>query len=255
MGFLHDGHLSLVKKSLEKTDTTIVSIFVNPTQFGPNEDFNKYPRNFKKDKQLLEREKIDYIFYPSADEIYNKDYQTHVEVRKLTQKYEGEFRPTHFTGVTTVVNILFNCVKPHYAFLGQKDAQQATVVRRMVEDLKLGVNVIICPIVREEDGLAMSSRNIYLSHKEREDAKVIYGSLQLGKQMIAKGEKNCEQVVLKMSEHIYSVDTSDLDYIKIVGEDDFLEENILKSGKKYYLLIACKIGKTRLIDNILVKVK
>ncbi len=255
MGFLHEGHLSLVKKSKEKTDITIVSIFVNPTQFGPNEDFDKYPRNLKKDRQLLEKERVDFIFYPSADEIYNKDYQTYVEVRKLTDKYEGEFRPTHFIGVTTIVNILLNCVKPHYAFFGQKDAQQVAVIQRMVSDLKLDVNIIVCPIIREDDGLAMSSRNIYLSHKERQDALVLYQSLLLGKQMISKGEKDSERILLKMSEHIYTVDTSNLDYVKIVDESSFEEEKILKSGRKYYFLIACKIGKTRLIDNMLVKVK
>lgn len=255
MGFLHEGHLSLIKKSKEKADITIASIFVNPTQFSPGEDFDQYPRNFNNDKNLLEKEKVDVLFYPSADEIYNKDYQTYVEVTKLTQKFEGEFRPNHFIGVTTIVNILFNCVKPHFAFFGQKDAQQAAVIQRMINDLKLDVNMIICPIVREEDGLAMSSRNIYLSQKERKEALVIYESLMIGKKLMDEGEKEVEKIIAKMSEHIYSIESSNMDYIKIANENNLEEEPILSKGEKYYILIACKIGKTRLIDNTIVKIK
>jgi pantoate--beta-alanine ligase len=253
MGSLHAGHISLVKKSKEKTDITVVSIFVNPTQFGPGEDFGQYPRNFNDDKHLLEKEKVDILFYPSTDEIYNKDYQSYVEVTKITQKYEGEYRPEHFRGVTTIVNILFNCVKPHFAFFGQKDAQQAAVIQRMVNDLKYDIKMVICPIVREEDGLAMSSRNIYLSQKERKDALVIYESLMIGKKMIEDGEKSAQKIISKMSEHIFSVENSNPDYIKIVAEVSLEEETVLIKGEKYFILVACKIGKTRLIDNVVVK--
>jgi pantoate--beta-alanine ligase len=254
MGFLHEGHLSLVKKSKEKTDITVVSIFVNPIQFSLNEDLAKYPRDIEHDKKILKKAGVDYVFIPSVDEIYAEGFQTFVEVDKITRHSEGEFRPSHFKGVTTIVSILFNIVMPDYAFFGQKDAQQAAVIKRMVKDLKMGLQIIICPIIREQDGLAKSSRNIYLSPQERKDALVLSRSLKIAQTLIKEGDRNKTAIIRKMKEEISSVGSSALDYIKIVDAEKFEEIEGLSVGKKYYILIACKIGNTRLIDNILIKV-
>jgi pantoate--beta-alanine ligase len=254
MGFLHEGHLSLVKKSKEKTDVTVVSIFVNPTQFSPTEDLEKYPRDIEHDKKILNTAGVDYVFIPQADEIYPDGFQTTVEVERITKRLEGEFRPAHFKGVTTVVSILFNIVKPDYAFFGQKDAQQAAVIKRMVKDLKMGLRLIICPIIREQDGLAKSSRNIYLSPPERIDALVLSRSLKIAQNLIKDGIKNADAIISRMKEEISSVSNSRLDYINIVDEENFVEVNNLTNGRKYYILVACKIGSTRLIDNVLIKV-
>lgn len=254
MGFLHDGHLSLVKKSKKQTDITIVSIFVNPTQFAPNEDLAKYPRDIERDKKLLEKHDVDYLFIPDVKEIYPENFQTFVEVDRITKHLEGEFRPTHFKGVSTIVSILFNIVKPDFAFFGQKDAQQAAVIKQMVGDLKFNIKIVVCPIVREKDGLALSSRNFYLSKKEREDALVLSRSLNLAEKLIKDGEMVSENIINKMKEIIYSVETSKLDYIKIVNAGTFEEVDKIISGNRIYILIACKIGTTRLIDNVLIKI-
>jgi len=253
MGFLHEGHLSLVKKSNELCDVTVVSIFVNPTQFGPNEDLEKYPRDFEKDKSLLIKNNADVIFYPSADEIYPEGFQSFVEVTGITSKLEGESRPTHFRGVTTVVSILFNIVKPDVAIFGQKDAQQAAVICRMVKDLKLVLEIVVAPIVREPDGLAMSSRNVYLSQTERIDALVLSKSLSLADELIEKGERKTIAIISEMIKMIDSATSSNLDYVKIVDAHNFEEIEVLADGGKYYILIACKIGKTRLIDNKIIQ--
>lgn len=249
MGFLHEGHLALVKKSKELCDVTIVSIFVNPTQFSPSEDLALYPRDIEKDNKLLLEQKVDYLFYPDADEIYPQNFQTFVDVNHIAKKHEGEFRPTHFKGVTTVVNILFNCVMPHHAFFGQKDAQQAAVIKQMVNDLRIPVKIIVCPIVRELDGLAMSSRNVYLSEDERRDALVIYNALQKAKKMIAEGEGRVTLIISAMMAIIEKVKSSKLNYIKIVESNSFEAVDELKSRTEYYILVACKIGNIRLIDN------
>lgn len=251
MGYLHEGHISLVRKSNELCDVTVTSIFVNPTQFGPHEDLAKYPRDFERDKKLLEENDCDVIFHPDAAEIYPAGFQTSVEVNKITRILEGASRPTHFKGVTGIVTILFNCVKPHYAFFGQKDAQQAAVIRQMVKDLKMDLVVKVEPIVREADGLALSSRNIYLAKGEREDALILSKSLTLGKGMIDAGEKNAEKIITAMSENIAKVASAKLDYIAITNTDDFTMTGRVEKGKSYYLLIACRIGATRLIDNLL----
>jgi len=253
MGFLHRGHLSLIRKSKTQVDISIVSIFVNPTQFAPNEDLEQYPRNINKDKILLEQEGVDILFIPDATEIYSSDFQTFVTVEEITNRLEGKFRPTHFRGVTTVVAILFNCIKPDLAFFGQKDAQQATVIKRMVTDLQFNIKVVVCPIVREKDGLALSSRNVFLNEKQRKEALVLSRSLKLAKRMINSGIKNSDIITKKMSEIILSVASSKPDYIKIVKSENFEEEKKLKNGKRYFVLVACKIGKTRLIDNLLIK--
>lgn len=250
MGYLHEGHLSLIRESKKTCDKTIISIFVNPTQFGPSEDFNSYPRDVERDNKLLEDEEVDYLFLPSTEEIYPKNFQTYVNVEYITKKLEGEFRPTHFRGVSTIVLILFNCVQPDYAFFGQKDAQQLTVIKQMVKDLKLDLKIIGCPIVRESDGLAMSSRNVYLSSSERNDALVLYRSLELAKKIISSGEKRVNIILSDMSDLFSKVTSANIDYIKIVEADTFEIVDELEKGKEYFVLVACKIGMTRLIDNI-----
>ncbi|NWG28247.1 MAG: pantoate--beta-alanine ligase [Ignavibacteriaceae bacterium] len=252
MGFLHEGHLSLIRESKKRCDITVVSIFVNPTQFGPTEDFNKYPRDVERDNKFLEDEGVDFLFLPSTEEIYPKDFQTYVNVEYVTKKLEGEFRPTHFRGVATVVLILFNSVQPDFAFFGQKDAQQLAVIKQMVKDLKLDVKIVSCPIVREPDGLAMSSRNVYLSASERKDALVLFHSLQKAKKLISAGETRVSIILSELAEIFTRVSSASLDYIKIVEADTFEIVDELIKGKSYYILIACKIGKTRLIDNILI---
>jgi pantoate--beta-alanine ligase len=233
---------------------TIVSIFVNPTQFGPFEDFNNYPRDINKDKILLENEGVDYLVLPPIDEIYPQNFQTYVDVEYVTKNLEGEFRPTHFRGVATVVMILFNCIQPDYAFFGQKDAQQLAVINQMVKDLKLDIKVIGCPIVRESDGLAMSSRNVYLSPDERIDALVLFHSLELAKKLISEGERRVS-IILKDMIHLFlNIPSAKLDYIKIVEADTFEIIEELVPGIEVYVLIACKVGKTRLIDNMKIKI-
>ena len=254
MGFLHEGHLSLIRQSRKTSDVTVVSIFVNPTQFGPSEDFNSYPRNSERDFELLETEDVDYLFLPSTEEIYPKNFQTLVNVENVTKNLEGEFRPTHFRGVATVVLILLNCVQPDLAFFGQKDAQQLAVIKQMVKDLNLDVEIISCPIIREPDGLAMSSRNVNLSPSERKEAIVLHRSLQLGEKLISAGEIRVSSLLSNMNELFSKVPSAKLDYIKIVEADTFEIVDELKSGGEYYILIASKIGKTRLIDNILITV-
>jgi pantoate--beta-alanine ligase len=254
MGFLHEGHLSLVKESKRKCDLTIVSVFVNPTQFAPSEDFQSYPRDLDKDKSLLEKEEVDYLFLPENNEIYPGNFQTYVNVELIAQKLEGEFRPTHFRGVATVVLILFNLTKPDFAFFGQKDAQQVAVLRQMVRDLKLDVKIIECPVIREADGLALSSRNVYLSDSERKDALVLSQSLELAKKIIRSGERRVNYVLSEINELIAKVDSAKLDYTKVVDAGSFDIIDQLTAGNEYYILIACKIGKTRLIDNLKIKI-
>jgi len=252
MGYLHQGHLSLVDIAKKNVDIVVVSIFVNPTQFGPNEDFQKYPRDFNRDCELLKPYNVDYIFYPSIDDIYPKNFSTYVEETEISQVLEGKYRPTHFKGVTTIVNILFNIVKPDIAVFGQKDAQQLAIISKMVKDLMMNIEIIPAPIVRENDGLAMSSRNVYLSAEERNDALVLFKSLSYAKDLIVKGERNCDVIRNKGMEILTSVSTSNPDYFEIVEAESFKFIDRLENGKKYYLLAACRIGSTRLIDNFLI---
>lgn len=253
MGYLHEGHISLVKASKEMCDITVVSIFVNPTQFSPNEDLSKYPRDFKRDEKMLSENGVDAIFYPAVDEIYPDGFETYVNLENISLKHEGEFRPTHFKGVATVVTILFNSVNPDYAFFGRKDAQQAALIEKMVSDLKFNIKVIVCPTVRENDGLAMSSRNSYLNPQERKDALVLKSSLNTAEELIKTGETNTVFIIESMKRVIDSVTTSKLDYIKIVDAVSFNEIPRIEKGNRFYILIACRIGKTRLIDNTLIK--
>jgi pantoate--beta-alanine ligase len=254
MGFLHEGHLSLIRESKKICTKTIASIFVNPAQFGANEDFNKYPRDTDRDTALLEKEGVDYLFIPEANEIYPPGgYLTYVEVTDLSKKHEGEFRPDHFKGVTTIVAMLFNIIRPAKAFFGQKDAQQAVIIKRMVKDLKYNTEVIICPTLRENDGLAMSSRNIYLDPAQREKALILYNSLTSAEKLIQAGERDVLTIKKTVNNFFLRETSIHLNYIRVVNAESFSEPELLEDGKEYYILIACKIGTTRLIDNLFVK--
>ncbi|MDP2304251.1 MAG: pantoate--beta-alanine ligase [Ignavibacteria bacterium] len=254
MGYLHEGHISLLRASKNECVVSVVSIFVNPTQFSPNEDLAKYPRDFERDFSLLEKEDCDILFYPEPSEIYPPNYQTYVVVDGITNVLEGQYRPTHFRGVTTIVNLLFNIVLPHKAYFGQKDAQQCAVILKMVNDLRMNLEVRICPIIRESDGLAMSSRNIYLSDAERIDALVLSRAIITANELIISGERNVAEILNAMVAIINRAKSSSLDYIEIVDFFTFEKVEKLFKGKKYLILIACKIGKTRLIDNDIITI-
>jgi pantoate--beta-alanine ligase len=254
MGYLHEGHLSLIRLAKEKSDVVITTIFVNPLQFAPNEDYDRYPRDFERDVKLAQSAGCDIIFHPSVEEMYPQNFLTYVEVDKLTKVLEGEFRPTHFRGVTTVVAKLFNITKPHIAVFGQKDAQQALIIKQMVRDLNFDIEIIVAPIIREPDGLAMSSRNVYLSDSERKDATVLYESLKLAEKLIENGKRNSKNIILKMEELIKSKPTAKIDYIAIVEPETLEKVETLSEGKEYLIALAVRIGSTRLIDNTIVKI-
>jgi pantoate--beta-alanine ligase len=250
MGFLHDGHLSLVREAKKHGDILILSIFVNPKQFGENEDLDKYPRDLERDLSLCEKEGVDIVFTPTKNDFYDENFQTNISVQKITQTLCGLSRPTHFDGVTTVVLKLFNVVRADVAIFGQKDFQQYLVIKQMVDDLFHPTRIIIAPIVREKDGLAMSSRNKYLSDEERENARVLSKSLQNAKKLIESGEKNSEKIISEIKEQINSV-PSKIDYIEI--KDQSTLENIQKIKNPIVIALAVFIGNTRLIDNILIE--
>ncbi len=247
MGALHEGHLSLVRQSLEETDRTFVSIFVNPTQFGPNEDLDAYPRTLEADMEALSRCGAHAAFVPSADEIYSRDSQTWVTVEGVARPLEGEYRPTHFRGVATIVLKLFNIVSPDAAYFGQKDYQQALVIARMVGDLNVPVEIRVCPIVREPDGLAMSSRNVYLSPSERQQALVLSRSLAAAEGMIRGGETGVERIETQMLRILRTAPDADVDYIAIC--DPRTLEAVKTVQGRVVALLAVRIGSTRLIDN------
>lgn len=252
MGYLHEGHLSLVRIARKKADVVVVSIFVNPIQFLPEEDYNSYPRDFKRDKKLLQKEKVDIIFYPSVREMYPEKLLTKVSVPYLTETLCGEKRPGHFDGVATVVAKLFNIVKPHFAVFGEKDFQQQVVIKKMVKDLNFDVKIVTGPTVRERDGLAVSSRNEYLSPEERKRAPVLYRSLELAKKMVKKGEKDPEKIKKAMLEMIKKEKPSKIDYVEIVNPETL--HPVPKIEKKVLVAVAVRFGKARLIDNILLKI-
>jgi pantoate--beta-alanine ligase len=248
MGYLHEGHLSLVRQARADNASVVVSIFVNPTQFGPGEDFDRYPRDLKRDLALLEKEGTDIVFAPPAVEMYPTRFSSRLEVNKLTERLEGACRPGHFSGVTTVVAKLFNIVQPTKAYFGQKDAQQAIVLKKMVSDLNMNLEVITLPTVREPDGLAMSSRNSYLSLEERQAALVLYRALMLAQGLWSQGEKDAEKIRNAMAKLISKEPLATIDYVSI-ADNETLEE--LKEVKTPALVsLAVKIGKTRLIDNV-----
>ncbi|HUI32327.1 MAG TPA: pantoate--beta-alanine ligase [Dysgonamonadaceae bacterium] len=252
MGFLHKGHLSLVKKAKEENQLVVVSIFVNPTQFGPTEDFETYPRDIQTDTRLAMEAGADVIFNPSTEEMYVPGSSTWVEVEgDITSVLCGASRPTHFRGVTTVVNMLFNIVEPDKAYFGQKDAQQAAVLTKMVQDLHMNVEIVVCPIVREEDGVALSSRNIYLNKEEREQAAVLNRSLQLVQEAYWKGEKSVEVLTELIVKNINQMPLAEIDYVNIYAYPSL--KTIAKVEEKAIAAVAVKFGKTRLIDNIILE--
>jgi len=253
MGALHDGHLTLVRKSKEENDITVVSIFVNPKQFGPNEDFASYPRTFESDKEKLEKEGVDFLFYPDVNDMYPEDYSTSVEVTSdITKKLCGRKRPGHFKGVTTVVAKLFNIVLPDNAYFGLKDYQQYVIIKRMVKDLNFSINIVGVPIVRESDGLAMSSRNKYLSPDERKDAVLIYTSLLEAKKLIENGIKSAYIIKKEIENILGGSRFSKIDYVEIVDPETLKSVNNI--SKTVLIAIACYFGKARLIDNMLIEV-
>jgi pantoate--beta-alanine ligase len=250
MGFLHEGHLSLVRESRARTGLTVVSIFVNPAQFGPNEDFASYPRDAGRDAALLEREGADILFLPAAPDIYPRGYATYVEVQRLQDRLCGASRPGHFRGVCTIVLKLFEIVRPDAAFFGRKDAQQAIILARMAGDLNLDVRIEVRPIVREPDGLALSSRNIYLNPDERRAALVLSRSLATAGAMIKAGETRAEAVVAAIHDAIGREPLARIDYVEAV--DPVTLAPIDRIGEGTLVALAVFIGKTRLIDNLVV---
>ncbi|GAB6139008.1 pantoate--beta-alanine ligase [Halanaerobaculum tunisiense] len=252
MGYLHQGHLALMKEAKQENDIVITSIFVNPTQFGPDEDYDEYPRNLDRDAELAAKVGVDAIFAPETDEIYSSKAATTVQVEGLTDKLCGACRPGHFTGVCTIVSKLFNIINPDRAYFGQKDAQQALVIKRMVKDLNFGLEIVTVPIVREEDGLAVSSRNKYLNQAERTAATVLYNSLELARQLIEQGEGNAEVVKNKMIELIEDEPLAKIDYVELVDQDTL--ESITEINGQILIALAVYIGGTRLIDNIMLEV-
>ncbi|MGB9620899.1 MAG: pantoate--beta-alanine ligase [Brevinematia bacterium] len=253
MGALHEGHLSLVRQCKKDNDITVVSIFVNPTQFGPNEDYSRYPRTFERDKELLEKEGVDYIFHPAVSEMYPQDYETYIILEKLPNHLCGLSRPGHFRGVATVVAKLFNIVQPDVAYFGQKDYQQAQIIKKMVRDLNFPIEIVVMPIVREEDGLAMSSRNTYLSQEERKNAIVLYRSLQKAKEMILSGEKSIVKIKEEMKKIIESV-PSKIDYIEIVDPLTLESLERIPNQGNVVVAVAVFIGNARLIDNEIIAI-
>lgn len=251
MGFLHEGHLSLVEIAKKNSTFVVVSIFVNPTQFGPNEDFDSYPRDFERDKNLLEAKGVNVLFAPTKEEFYTSNHLTYVQNDSLSNFLCGNSRPNHFRGVTTVVTKLFNTVKPNLAVFGQKDAQQVLIIKKMVKDLNFDVKILVGEISRENDGLAMSSRNKYLSKAERKDALVLSQSLRLAENLIAEGESNSDLVIAKMTDLILEKETAKVDYIEIVSAESLQKIDILKG--EILIALAVFIGKTRLIDNKILK--
>ena len=250
MGYLHEGHQSLIKRAVEENDRVVVSIFVNPIQFGPTEDLDSYPRDLEKDSALCEATGANLIFHPEPEEMYNDGFCSYVNMSVLTEELCGLSRPIHFRGVCTVVSKLFHIVTPDRAYFGQKDAQQLAIIRRMVLDLNMDVEVIGCLIVREEDGLAKSSRNTYLSSEERQAALILSRTIKLGEDMVKKGEKNCKVILDAMKKNIETEPLAKIDYVKIV--DGLTMQQIDTIDRPILCAMAVYIGKTRLIDNFIV---
>lgn len=250
MGYLHEGHLSLVREARRRADRTVVSVFVNPLQFGPHEDFDRYPRALERDRTLLEQEGVDVLYAPSVEAMYPPGFQTHVEVERVTQGLCGATRPGHFRGVTTVVAKLFHAVKPHVAVFGQKDFQQLVAIRRMVRDLDFDIEIVGAPIVREADGLAMSSRNAYLSARERRAATCLHRALAAAAEMVHRGEDDAARVAAAVRQHIDAEPLARADYVAVVDPDTL--EPLERTTGGCLIAAAVFIGSTRLIDNVLI---
>ncbi len=252
MGYFHEGHLSLVRQARAENPSVVVSIFVNPTQFGPREDFDSYPRDPQRDLTMLKEEKTDIVFTPSSAEMYPPGFRSGVEVGKLTERLEGASRPGHFRGVATVVAKLFNIVQPTRAYFGQKDAQQVVVIRRMVVDLNMNVEIVTLPTVREPDGLAMSSRNTYLNSQERQSAVVLYQALALAQKLWSQGERDAERIRQEMITLIQKEPLVDIDYVSVADAETLDELDTVTPPA--LVSLAVKIGRTRLIDNVVLGV-
>jgi len=249
MGYFHEGHLSLMREGRRRGDLLVVSLFVNPTQFGPSEDFEKYPRDFERDRKMAEGVGVDILFAPEAMDMYPPDHQTIVRVEKVTQGLCGRSRPTHFQGVTTVVNMLFNMVRPHIAIFGQKDYQQLVTIKQMVKDLHMEIEILGMPTIREPDGLAMSSRNTYLQPKEREAARSLYHSLERARELLEKGERRAEKILNEVVQILSSEPLVRIDYVQLC--DATTLDDIVEIKGDVVIAIAAFVGKTRLIDNLL----
>lgn len=250
MGALHDGHLTMMKQSVSENDLTVISIFVNPLQFGPNEDFDAYPRQLDDDVDAVKKLKVDYVFHPSVDEMYPEELGVHLKVGYLAQVLEGAQRPGHFEGVVTVVNKLFNIVQPDYAYFGKKDAQQLAIVEKMVKDFNLPVHVIGIDIVREKDGLAKSSRNIYLTSEERREAKHLYQSLRLAKNLYEAGERDSNEIISQIAAYLNKNISGYIDDLGIYSYPNLIQQS--KIHGRIFISLAVKFSKARLIDNIII---
>jgi len=250
MGALHEGHLSLIRKARTDTDWVVVSIFVNPIQFGPREDFKKYPRSLKQDTRLCSKEGVDVIFYPDTKQMYPAGYKTYLTVQELSDCLCGKSRPGHFKGVTTVIMKLFNIVRPDIAYFGQKDAQQAIIIKKMAADLNTPVRIRIMPTIREREGLALSSRNIYLNTEERKEALVLSQSLKLAKRLIRAGRTDAAWIIRNMRRLILEKKKARINYIAIVDAENL--KPISRITDRCLIALAVWVGKTRLIDNIII---
>ena len=250
MGAFHPGHISLIETAVKECDFVVVSVFVNPTQFGPAEDFKKYPRSLDTDLETCRKIGVDVVFAPSTEQMYPVQNLTWVNVEKLTESLCGQFRPEHFRGVTTVCAKLFNIIAPDIAFFGRKDAQQAVVIKRMVADLNMPLRIVVCPIVRGPDGLALSSRNQYLTEQQKKDATLIYSSLQKCREMVEAGIEDCTKIIAQMREVLNQAPSINIEYISIVDAETL--QSISRITGKILAAVAVKIGTARLIDNILV---
>jgi pantoate--beta-alanine ligase len=248
MGYLHEGHLALVKQARIENSAVIASIYVNPTQFGPREDFGAYPRDLNRDLELLREGGVDIVFVPSDNQMYSPEFSTWVDVEKISERLEGASRPGHFRGVATVVAKLFNIVQPTKAYFGQKDAQQVVVIKRMVADLNMEIEIVVVPTVRESDGLAMSSRNIYLSPEERKAATVLFRALTLAQQLRLGGEKGAGKIRRQMTALIQKEHLAKTDYVSVADAETMEELNLI--DRSALASLAVRIGKTRLIDNM-----
>jgi pantoate--beta-alanine ligase len=251
MGYLHEGHLELVRRAKAENPWAVVSIFVNPTQFGPREDFAAYPRDIPRDLAMLETVKTDFVFIPPVPEMYPPRFSTWVDLEKVTERLEGATRPGHFRGVATVCAKLFNIVQPTKAYFGQKDAQQCVVIKKMVADLNMNLEIVIVPTVREPDGLAMSSRNTYLKPDERKAAVVLYQALNLARQLWSQGEKDAEKIRRAMIDHIKKQPLANIDYVSIADAETLEELKVVKPPA--VVSLAVKIGRPRLLDNIILE--
>jgi pantoate--beta-alanine ligase len=249
MGYFHEGHLSLVRQARKENPSVVVSIFVNPTQFGPSEDFRDYPRDLRRDLELLQN--VDIAFVPSEKEMYPSGFSSWIDVERITQRLEGASRPGHFRGVTTICAKLFNIIQPTRAYFGQKDAQQAVVIKKMVSDLNMNLEIIVVPTVRESDGLAMSSRNIYLDAEERQAAIVLFEALSLARHLWQSGEKDTDKIRHQMTSLIQKEPLARIDYVSIADANTLEELDVI--DRPALASLAVRIGKTRLIDNVILK--